>query len=58
MSSSVPTIAVNKASLAKSQSADIQIIDRGYPTDSFGKGRDPRSDPRIKEALTELHKLK
>jgi hypothetical protein len=56
--SSVPTITVNKQRLAKDQPQDIQIIDRAYPTRSFGEGPDPRSDPRIKTALAALHKLK
>jgi len=56
--SDVPTITVNKSSLDKSEAPDIQIIHRAYPTDAFGKGPDPRSDPRIKTALASLHKLK
>ena len=56
--STVPTITVNRTSLNKDQPQDIQIIDRAYPTRSFGEGPDPRSDPRIKTALAALHKLK
>jgi hypothetical protein len=58
MSSDMPTIAVNKSWIDKSQPPDVQVIDRGYPTDSYGKGPDPRGDPRIKDALASLHKLK
>jgi hypothetical protein len=55
--SSVPTITVDRASLNKNQPQDVQIIDRAYPTRSFGEGPDPRNDPRIKNALAALHKL-
>jgi hypothetical protein len=57
MSSEIPTIAVNKQIVAKDQPKDVLVIDRGYPTDSFGKGPDPRGDPRIKSALAALNKL-
>ena len=34
------------------------VIDRAYPSPSFGAGPDPRGDPRIKSALKALHKLR
>jgi len=55
--SHVPTITVNKSSFDKSEASAIQIVHRAYPTDAFGKGPDPRNDPRIKSALAALHKL-
>jgi hypothetical protein len=57
MSCDIPTITVDKAALLKSHPPDVQTIDRGYPTDTFGRGPDPRGDPRIRNALAELHKL-
>ena len=33
-------------------------ITLGYPTEEFFKGNDPRADPRIREALNALGKLK
>jgi hypothetical protein len=57
MSSAIPTIVVNKQIMAKDQPKDVLVIDRGYPMDSFGKGTDPRDDPRIKSALASLNKL-
>jgi hypothetical protein len=32
-------------------------IDRAYPSDDFGKGKDPRSDPRVRLSLDALGKL-
>ena len=29
-------------------------IDRGYPTDNFAEGPDPRNDPRIVSAVEKL----
>lgn len=57
MSSDVPTITVNKPLLDTSASSNVLLISRAYPASSFGKGPDPRGDPRIKSALEKLHKL-
>ncbi len=37
--------------------ADVLFVEPSYPTASAGQGPDPRSDPRIKNALAALHKL-
>ena len=54
ISFNVPTIVLGRFKTPD----DVTVIDRGYPADSFGKGSDPRGDPRIENALAALHKLK
>jgi len=53
----VPTILVDHRSYETNQPSDTIVIDRAYPSPSFGVGPDPRGDPRIKAALKALHKL-
>jgi len=53
----VPSITVDRRSIFTNQPADVLIIERGYPGDSFGRGPDPRPDSRIKDALSALGKL-
>lgn len=52
-----PAIVVDRKMLHEDQPEDTLVIERGYPSAHFS-GPDPRSDHRIIEALTELHKLK
>jgi hypothetical protein len=58
MSFAVPSIMVNRRMLVTNQPTDTVVIERAYPSPSFGVGPDPRGDPRIKTALKALHKLK
>jgi len=53
----VPAI-VTDAQISPTQPTDTLVIARAYPTSSFGRGPDPRSDERIKIALTKLGKAK
>lgn len=57
MSFAVPSIMVDGRALNTNQPPNVLVIDRAYPDTLSCKGPDPRSDPRIKEALTGLHKL-
>jgi hypothetical protein len=54
----VPSIRVDRRMLVTNQPSDTVVIERAYPSPSFGVGADPRGDPRIKAALQTLHKLK
>ena len=56
-SCAVPSIIVDRQLLDPTQPKDTIVIDRAYPSPSFGVGRDPRGDDRIKTALIALHKL-
>jgi len=58
MSFAVPTVVVDRQVLVTNQQPDVLIIERAYPRASFAVGPDPRADPRIKAALSKLHKLK
>lgn len=58
MTFGVPHIMVDRASLVTNQPPDTLVVERAYPSPSFGVGPDPRGDQRIKTALTALHKLK
>jgi hypothetical protein len=58
MSFAVPSIMVDRRALVTNQPPDTLVIERAYPQPSFGVGPDPRGDPRIKTALTALHKMK
>jgi len=58
MTFGVPQIMVDRRSLVTNQPPDILVIERAYPSPSFGVGPDPRGDQRIKTALAALHKLK
>jgi hypothetical protein len=58
MSFAVPVIEVDRRAIITNQPPDTIVIDRAYPQSSFGVGSDPRSDPRIKQALTALRKIK
>jgi|SRR5208282_3085571 len=53
----LPSIMVDRRWLYTNQPANILLIERGYPNDSFGVGKDPRSDKRIKTVLAALNKL-
>jgi hypothetical protein len=52
-SSSVPTILVDFRDFTNELT-----IDQAYPAPGFAAGTDPRSDERVRAALTGLHKLK
>jgi hypothetical protein len=54
----VPAIDAHPQVLNPTQAADTLVIDRAYPSASFGRGPDPRGDDRIKAALTTLGKAK
>jgi hypothetical protein len=54
----VPAIVVDRYMLEPTQARDTLVIERAYPSTSVGLGPDPRSDERIKTALTALHKSK
>ena len=54
----VPAIYTDRQMLDPSQPADTLFIERAYPSSSFGAGPDPRSNERIKAALTKLGKVK
>jgi len=54
----VPAIVTDAQMLHPTQSADTLVIDRAYPSPSFGAGPDPRGDERIKKALTALGKVR
>lgn len=54
----VPAIVVDRYVLDPTQARDTLVIERSYPTPTFGVGPDPRGDERIKAALTALQKLK
>jgi hypothetical protein len=58
MSFAVPAIVVDRQKVVKDQPPDTLVIERAYPQASFGVGPDPRSDPRIKTALSALHQQK
>lgn len=54
----VPAIVVDRYVMDPTQPRDTLVIERSYPTPTFGVGPDPRGDERIKAALTALQKLK
>ena len=54
----VPTIRVDAQMVSPNQPPDTLVIDRAYPSPSFGAGPDPRGDERIKAALTASGKLR
>jgi hypothetical protein len=54
----VPSIMVGPSVSLPNIPTNILVIDRAYPSPSFGVGPDPRGDPRIKSALKALRKLK
>lgn len=58
MSFAVPSITVDRRMVVTNQPTDTVVIERAYPSPSFGVGPDPRGDQRIKTALKALHKLK
>jgi hypothetical protein len=58
MSFAVPSIMVDRRMLVTNQPANTLVIERAYPSPSFGVGPDPRGDQRITTALKALHKLK
>lgn len=53
----VPSIMVDRRMLVTNQPSDTLVIERAYPSPSFGVGPDPRVDRRIRTALSALHKL-
>jgi len=57
ISFSTPVIVLDGPSVGKKLDENQIRIELGYPTEKFFKGRDPRGDERIKEALKELGKL-
>lgn len=57
MSFAVPSIIVDRRTLVTNQPADTLVVDRAYPSPSFGVGPVPRNDQRIKSTLSALHKL-
>jgi hypothetical protein len=54
----VPTISIDAQMVHPEQTADTLVIERAYPSPSFGTAPDPRSDERIKKALTALGKVR
>ena len=54
----VPSITVDAVMLNPAQPADTLVIAGAYPSTSSGRVPDPRSDERIKNALTALGKSK
>ena len=54
----VPVIDAHPQALNPSHPADTLVIERAYPSKSFGVGPDPRGDERIKTALIALGKSK
>jgi len=58
MSFAVPNIMVDRRAMFTNQPADTVLIERAYPSSSFGVGPDPRSDARVRQALAALQKLK
>lgn len=54
----VPAIAVDRHMLEPAQARDTLVIERAYPSKSFGFGPDPRNHERIRTALTALRKSK
>lgn len=53
----VPSIMVDRRVVVTNQPTDTLVIDRAYPSPSFGVGPDPRGDERIRNALAALQKL-
>ncbi|MBC8876900.1 MAG: type II secretion system protein GspG [Planctomycetes bacterium] len=52
-----PVIVLDEQITGKKLDENQIRIDLGYPSEKFFKGRDPRGDERIKDALKELGKL-
>lgn len=57
MSVAVPSILVDRQMMVSDHPTNTLVIDRAYPSPSFGVGPDPRNDERVKSALAAMNKL-
>jgi hypothetical protein len=57
LSCEMPVIVIDRRVMDKSLPADVLLIENGYPPQSSARGKDLRSDVRVRDALANLKKL-